>query len=58
MESPLRDRLRRLRDEGHGYAKASTPEFRQDLTDDERDEAFATGIGAAWGALDLEHEAA
>lgn len=59
MESPLTERLRRLKDEGHGYAKASTPDFRESLTDEERDEASAAGIGAAWSVLDLEqHEAA
>lgn len=56
MESPLRERLRRLKAEGHGYAKTAAPEFRQDLTDDERDEAIATGIGASWAAVEAADE--
>jgi hypothetical protein len=56
MDTPLQERLRRLKAEGHGYAKAAAPEFRQDLTDDEREEAIATGIGASWAAVEATDE--
>jgi hypothetical protein len=56
MDTPLQQRLRQLKAEGHGYAKVAAPDFRQDLTDDEREEAIATGIGASWASIEAADE--
>jgi hypothetical protein len=53
MES-LRSHLSRIRKEDGlaGYGKVSAPSFRENLTDEQRDEAVAAGIGACWPLAD------
>lgn len=55
MES-LRSHLSRIRKEDGlaGYGKVSAPSFRENLTDEERDEAAACGISALWPLTDEE----
>jgi hypothetical protein len=44
----LKERIEQLKAEGHGFAKASMPSFRESLTEEQRDEACRAGVGAAW----------
>jgi hypothetical protein len=56
MDETLKDRLKQLKAEGHGYAKASSPEFAEGLTGEQQQEACRAGIGAAWTFTEAEAE--
>jgi hypothetical protein len=55
MESLRSILAMRKREEGPaGYAKVASPDFRHSLTEEQKAEAIAAGIGACWGLTEAE----